>query len=311
MSEQPALPFKLRALRLGFRALRGLSQDLAFRRAERLFCTPKRHRVPDAERAVARTGRSFELASNGLRIRGYAWGEGPRVVLLHGWEGRGTQLHAFIGPLMDAGFSVLALDAPGHGRSEGRTSGPLDFAQALEALAREAGPVHAVVAHSLGSVATTFALDEGLRLSRVVLISPPATPSRFYTGLLGMLGFPESAFQPALDAFAARIGFDWERVNLKSVATRMRAPMLLIHDREDRETPYDEGAIVAAAWPGAELMSTEGLGHRRILKDEAVVEKAVAFLRIGAPADVPAGRLQDFGPRSLEQHLFQRDLRMA
>jgi pimeloyl-ACP methyl ester carboxylesterase len=311
MSERPALPFKLRVLRLGFRALRGLSQDLAFRGAERLFCTPKRHRVPEAEQAVARKGHSFELVSGGLRVRGYTWGEGPPVVLLHGWEGRGTQLHAFVRPLMDAGFSVLALDAPGHGRSEGRTSGPLDFARALETLAREAGPIHAVVAHSLGSVATTFALDEGLRLSRVVLISPPATPSHFYTALLGMLGFPENAFQPALDAFAARIGFSWERVNLARVAARMRVPMLLVHDRDDRETPYGEGAIVARAWPGAELVSTEGLGHRRILKDEAVVTKAVAFLRTGAPSEVPAGRLQDFGPRSLEQHLFQRDLRFA
>lgn len=311
MSERPALPFKLRALRLGFRALRALSRDLAFRRAERLFCTPRRHPVPAAEQAVARTGRSFELLSGGLKVRGYAWGEGPRVVLLHGWEGRGSQLHAFVGPLVEAGFSVLALDAPGHGRSAGHTSGPVDFARALESLAREAGPLHAVVAHSLGSVATTFAIGEGLRLSRVVLISPPATPSRFYTGLLEMLGFPGNAFQPALDAFAARIGFAWERVDLKTLATRMRVPMLLIHDRGDRETPYEEGAIVARAWPGAELVSTEGLGHRRILKDEAVVAKTVAFLRTGAPSEVPAGRLQDFGPRSLEQHLFQRDLRFA
>ncbi|HZU53512.1 MAG TPA: alpha/beta fold hydrolase, partial [Holophagaceae bacterium] len=260
---------------------------------------------------VARTGRSFQVMTGGLKVRGTAWGEGPRVVLLHGWEGRGSQLHAFVQPLVGAGFSVLALDAPGHGRSEGRTSGPLDFAQALEALAREAGPFHAVVAHSLGSVATAFALEEGLRVSRIVLISPPATPSRFYTGLLGMLGFPEREFQPALDAFAARIGFAWERVDLKTLATRMRIPMLLIHDRGDRETPFEEGAAVAQAWPGAELMSTEGLGHRRILKDEAVVAKAVAFLRMGAPTEIPAGPLQDFGPRSLEQHLFLRELRLA
>lgn len=311
MARPPALPFKLRALRLGFRALRALSPDLALRRAEALFCTPRRHPAPAAERAVTRAGRSFELASGGLKIRGTAWGEGPRVVLLHGWEGRGSQLHAFVRPLVDAGFSVLALDAPGHGRSEGRTSGPLDFARALEALAREAGPLHAVVAHSLGSVATAFALEEGLRVSRIVLISPPATPSRFYTGLLGMLGFPEREFQPALDAFAARIGFAWERVDLKGLAPRMRTPMLLIHDRGDRETPYEEGAAVANGWPDAELMSTEGLGHRRILKDEAVVARAVAFLRIGAPAGIPAGPLQDFGPRSLDQHLFQRDLRLA
>lgn len=311
MPQPAALPFKLRALRLSFRALRALSQDLALRRAERLFCTPKRHVPPVVEREMARRGRSFELRATGLRVRGYAWGEGPRVVLLHGWEGRGTQLHAFVQPLVEAGFSVLALDAPAHGRSEGRTSGPVDFARALEALNQEAGPLHAVVAHSLGSVATTFAMTEGLRLSRVVLISPPATPSRFYTGLLGVLGFPEAEFQSALDAFAARIGFAWERVDMKRLAADMRIPMLLIHDRGDRETPFEDGAAVAHAWPGAELMDTVGLGHRRILKDSAVVARTVAFLRIGAPAEIPEGSLQEFGPRSLEQHLFQRELRLA
>ena len=54
--------------------------------------------------------------------------------------------------------------------------------------------------------------------------------------------------------------------------------MLVVHDREDVTVPYDDGAAIAAAWPGAELVTTTGLGHRDIVRDREVVARAVAFL---------------------------------
>ena len=53
-------------------------------------------------------------------------------------------------------------------------------------------------------------------------------------------------------------------------------------DVKDREVPYQEGARLVERWPGAELMSTIGLGHVRILRAPAVVDKAVGFLDLDA-----------------------------
>jgi pimeloyl-ACP methyl ester carboxylesterase len=231
------------------------------------------------------------------------------VALLHGWEGRGTQFHAFIEPLAKAGFSAVAFDQPGHGRSRGHQAGPLAWAQAIEAFAGETGPIHGVVAHSLGAAGAAIAMDRGLRVPRAVFLAPPAEPDPFYSGLLSMLGFPEEEHPVAFAAFAKRIGIPWDRVRLRGLAPGLSTPLLVIHDREDREVPWASGAAIASAWPEARLLTTEGLGHRRILRDAAVIEQSVAFLCQG-----PASTALPFhgdGSRSLEWHLFHRDLRMA
>jgi len=309
MTRHNPTAIRFQALRLGFRALRTLSPDLARRGAERLFSTPRRHRESEAEQIARGEGHPFDFMSNGIRLRGYAWGDGPAVLCLHGWEGRGTQFHAFIEPLTQAGFSTITFDQPGHGGSKGRRSGPLEWAQAIQDLVAQVGPIHGLVAHSLGAAGAAIAMDHGLHVPRVVFVAPPAGPDPYYNGVLSLLGFPEAEHPAAFKAYADRTGLPPERIRLHSLAPSLSAPMLVIHDREDREVPWSDGESIAAAWPSATLLSTEGLGHRRILRDAAVIGQTVAFLRqAGEPEELP---FHGDGPRSLEWHLFNRDLRTA
>lgn len=307
MTRRNAVPLPLKALRLGFRALRFLAPNLALRGAERLFSTPRRHSETDAERCIRQEGRSFHFHSNGLRLRGQAWGEGPAILCLHGWEGRGTQFHAFIEPLTRAGFSILTYDQPGHGGSQGRRSGPREWAQATQDLVAQVGPIHGLVAHSLGAAGAAIAMDHGLRVPRAVFLAPPAKPDPYYQMLLSHLGFPEAEHPAAFLAYAERSGLPPERIRLQSLASGLSVPLLVIHDRRDREVPLADGEAIASAWPNATLLTTEGLGHRRILRDASVIEKAIGFLQQGTdPGLLP---IHGDGPRSLEWHLFHRDLR--
>lgn len=266
--------------------------------------------MPEAERAALREGRAFDFWSRGLRLRGHIWGEGPAVALLHGWEGRGAQFHAFIQPLVSAGFSAVTFDQPGHGASRGLRAGPVEWSQALGAFVDEIGPIHGLVAHSLGAAGVAIAMDQGLlTVPRAVFLSPPAAPDPFYAGLLAMMGFPQEEHAAAFESYGTSIGIPWDRLRLRSLARRLSAPLLVIHDRDDREVPWTSGAEVASAWPSARLLVTEGLGHRRILRDAAVIGQAVTFLREApVPATLP---FHGDGPRSLEWHLFHRDLRTA
>ncbi|WLT33081.1 alpha/beta hydrolase [Geothrix sp. PMB-07] len=298
---------RIRALRVGFQALRLLSRDLACRGAERLFSTPRRRRETDQERTLLRTGRTFHFQSRGLRLRGHLWGEGPAVLCLHGWEGWGAQFHPFVEPLTQAGFSLLTFDQPGHGGSQGRRSGPLDWAQASLDLVAEVGPIHGVVAHSLGAAGVGVAMDRGLQVPRAVFLAPPARPDPFYHGVLSLLGFPESEHPAAFKAYARRAGLPPERLRLRSLAPRLAPPVLVIHDKGDREVPWSDGESIALAAPRGRLLSTEGLGHRRLLRDPGVIEATLAFLKQG-------GTLRPLpfhgdGPRSLEWHLFHRECR--
>lgn len=309
MSPRPTPPW-LPALRLTFQGLHALSPALSLRLAEQLFSLPRRHRTPEVERAALREGRAFHFQSRGLRLRGHLWGEGPAVALLHGWEGRGTQLHAFIHPLLEAGFSAATFDQPGHGASRGLRAGPVEWSRALGDFVKEIGPIHGLVAHSLGAAGVAIAMDQGLlKVPRAVFLSPPAEPDPFYGQLLAMMGFPIQEHPAAFESFGARIGIPWDRLRLRSLAQRLSGPLLVIHDQDDREVPWTSGAEVASAWPSARLLVTRGLGHRRILRDPAVIGEAVAFLR-QAPASAALPFHGD-GPRSLEWHLFHRDLRTA
>jgi pimeloyl-ACP methyl ester carboxylesterase len=309
MTIRGPIPFRFQVLRLGFQALRLLSSGLALRGAERLFSTPRRHRAPEGERIAFRAGRSFPFYSRSLRLWAYVWGDGPAILCLHGWEGRATQFHAFLEPLIQAGFSIVAFDQPGHGRSQGRRSGPLDWAQATLDLVAKTGPIHGIITHSLGAAGAAVAMDHGLRVPRAVFLAPPAEPDPYYHHLLSFLGFPETEHPAAFRAYAGRVGLPPERIRLRSLAPGQSAPLLVVHDRQDREVPLSDGEAIASAWPGARLVTTAGLGHKRILRDAEVVAQAVAFLSETPPAATTP--FHGDGPRSLEWHLYHRDLRTA
>jgi pimeloyl-ACP methyl ester carboxylesterase len=80
-------------------------------------------------------------------------------------------------------------------------------------------------------------------------------------------------------AVEERYGRRWEELELARIAPRLQASALVIHDRNDGVVPWEQGATVARQWPGAKLMTTQGLGHRRILADEAVTQAAAEFVQ--------------------------------
>ena len=59
----------------------------------------------------------------------------------------------------------------------------------------------------------------------------------------------------------------------------MRIPVLVVHDEEDNVAPIAQGTALAAAFPGALLHRTRGLGHSGALRDAATIARVVEFLR--------------------------------
>jgi pimeloyl-ACP methyl ester carboxylesterase len=55
-------------------------------------------------------------------------------------------------------------------------------------------------------------------------------------------------------------------------------PTLVVHDRDDNEVAHDEADRLVASWPQADLVSTTGLGHHRILREADVVGLLALFV---------------------------------
>jgi pimeloyl-ACP methyl ester carboxylesterase len=280
--------------RAGLGASALLAPGLAGLWAERLFLTPPRPRYPSSEFFDLIDARQSFVRHRGRHIATWRWGapDAPAVLLVHGWGGRATQMRRFVAHLTAGGFRVIAYDQPAHGLSDGRLTGLPDFADALAAVARHHGKVRAVISHSLGGPAAAIALARGLQIERAVLISPPSDLVGYSRRFARWLALPERVRRSMQASIEERFGVRWSELEIARVAPHLRAEALVIHDRQDTQVPWTQGAALARHWPGARLMSTDGLGHGRILEDDAVARAAVDFIA-GRSAVAPAA-LPDF-----------------
>jgi pimeloyl-ACP methyl ester carboxylesterase len=277
-----ARPLSLTVMRGALRLLSATAPGIASRVAADLFMTPRRFAAPKREQDILAQGTPFTVKLGAsAEVRAWRFGTGPAVLLAHGWEGRGSQLTPFVAPLVERGYSVVTFDAPGHGASPGSRSSLPHFAWALrgvaDAIAADTMP-HAIIAHSLGCAAATLALREGLSVHRVVYLAPPLNPVEYTARFGDILGLDDATIRGLQKRIEERFARKWSDYSLAESARTMNTPLLVVHDREDRDTFWSEGAALAEAWPGARLMTTEGLGHRRILRDAGVIEEITRFV---------------------------------
>lgn len=300
------------SLRRGFAAIQAISPELAARAAERLVFTPGRRSAGPGLEAFLRTGRRFALRADGRRVVGWRWGpamgDAPVVYLVHGWASRGGRLAPYAEPLLAAGYAVVTWDAPGHGASgRGKSSMP-EFASALVAVVGEQGPAHAVVAHSMGAWATALAASWGLAASRFAFLAPAADPPAIARRFGRALGARPEVIERARARSEVRLRISWNSLDVCAQVANMTAPLLVVHDREDGAVPFAQGEAIAAAWPGARLVETRGLGHRAIVRDPGVVSEVVRFLTGGDPV---AALAAEPGGGWLDQYLYQPATRWA
>lgn len=203
------------------------------------------------------------------------------VLLAHGWNGRASQMAHFVDPLVDAGYRVVAFDAPAHGRNPGRRTDIFEIVEVIQYLGSELGPFDAAVTQSMGALSVALAARRGVGVKRAFCINPATTLDTLMGQFRVMTKLPErveEGLRARLDDFLGS-GF-WE-------AGYLEVPALVLADESDTIIPYWHGKRFAAACSQARLVRTQGLGHTRIMRDPEVVDMAVRF--ITGERDAPRG----------------------
>jgi len=271
-----------------FRFVLGTSQrlwpGLAVRAAGRLFATPlpprwlQRSGHWDARWKISHW--RFEDAQLTLYAPAAA-PQAPLALLVHGWGGHARQLLPLADALAQQGLRPVLLEMPAHGRSAGGTSNLPQFARAIDysiaCLQQQGDTVAVLAAHSLGANAAAYAVSRGVPVQRLVLLAPPASPrayTRYFAQVFGLSEGTRAAMQQRIEA---QEGILMQQFEPRAVAPRIRVPTLVVHDRGDRINAFADGQAFAHAIQGARLLPTEGLGHRRILKDPAVLAQVAVF----------------------------------
>jgi pimeloyl-ACP methyl ester carboxylesterase len=254
----------------------------------KLWFSTRRFPESAAGRQVSLNAMRETLTVGGIPVAVYRWGSGPLVLFIHGWSGRGSQVAAFIEPLLNAGYQVIALDAPGHGATPGKRTNILECAGVLLALQERVGPLHAAITHSFGGMVLAYAMNHGLSVQRAVLIGAPADVDYLVESFSRTLNMHAAVVQDLRRRLERRFEKDfWARISTASNARHLTSPALIVHDELDTRVPWQQGERIAAAWPGARFLKSHGLGHIHILRDRETIRVIVDFI---AEKAAPASR---------------------
>lgn len=271
--------FDVAAFRLLFRYA-WLAPGFTTRVAAALFTKPRRLSGRTWTGPEAPEASECQPTRNG-RVSVYCWGEprrAPYVLLCHGWESDAKRFSPWITGLRNAGFAVVAFDQPGHGESDGNRSSLPVFRESIESLLNTFGPAHGVIAHSMAGVAAALALISNPIARRLVLVSPASDPDAAVSRFADALALPQWLRSRLRARLEEASGVTIDSLSVAGQLEHLRVRTLVIHDVDDQVVPYEEGICYAREITGARLLTTQGLGHYRILNAVDVVAEAIAFL---------------------------------
>ena len=250
----------------------------------RAFFSPARYEVKPTEQEVLEWGNNYRIPFDGGELAVTTWGNNnaPAVLLMHGWGGARAQMTGFVDPLLFAGYRVVAYDQPAHGESDGKTTNLLEIAPTMDLIAQQEGRFHAIIAHSFGTLITSYAL--------VNRNFPP--PARLvYFGAFNRLMDSLPRFQvlaqlpdEIMEGLRAMLHENFgqnllESITNETLTPQIDIPALMFHDVADNVTPVEDSRAIAQVWKQAQFIETEGLGHRGALQSKPIHEQVVKFLK--------------------------------
>ncbi|MFN8400538.1 MAG: alpha/beta hydrolase [Anaerolineales bacterium] len=249
----------------------------------RAFFGPSKYEVKSTDEAILARGTNYRLPFEGGELAVTTWGEsGPAVLLMHGWGGARAQMTGFVEPLLAAGYRAVAYDQPAHGDSDGKITNVLEIAPTMDLVMQREGKFDAIIAHSFGTIITSYAL---------VKRNFPAPSKLVYLGAFNRLldslprfqvlaNLPDEVMHGLRIMITENFGKDvLEEIVNENFVKQIHIPALMFHDRADNVTPVEDSRAIAAAWSKAQYIETNGLGHRGALQSAEIHAKIINFLR--------------------------------
>ena len=249
--------------------------------AAKLFTTPIKHKIPKRELEMDRKSiqKLTYIPAIKKEIVLYQYGESKKKILLvHGWSGRGTQLFKIAEELQKAGYSTISFDAPAHGKSPGKMTIMTDFIATILEIDKELGPFEAAIGHSLGGMSVLNAIKEGLKVNHAVVIGSGDIVQDILDDFVAKLELKPNLSTLLRLHFEKKYGEKMNNYSAYLAAAKTEIPVLVIHDHNDPEVPVKAGINIYEHLKNGELMLTEGLGHRKILGNTAIIEKILQFI---------------------------------
>jgi pimeloyl-ACP methyl ester carboxylesterase len=258
-----------------------ISPKLATKFTAKLFTTPIKHKIPKREFHMDKESvqEKVFVPSINKEIVVYHYGKSEnKILLVHGWSGRGTQLVKIADELLNLGYSTISFDAPAHGKSKGNSSIMVEFIASILELEKHFGPFEFAIGHSLGGMSILNAIREKLKVRKVVIIGSGDIIQDIIDDFIKKLELNPEIGIKLREHFEKKYGVKMEYYSASNAAKEILIPVLIIHDENDVDVNIKAAYNIKENLKISELMITKNLGHRKILGNTEVIKRIVEFI---------------------------------
>lgn len=254
------------------------STRTAGKMALKLFSSPRRKRIKELDKDFLETAFIEDLKYNDISIMTYRWlGKKDTVLLVHGWESNSVRWKDLILKLKALDYNVIALDAPAHGLSSGKSFNAVIYSECINVVAKKF-KAKIIIGHSVGGMATTFFQHKYQlpSIKKLVLLGAPSNITGVFLRYIEMMGYNSRISKAMNSIIYERFNQKPEHFNAAKFSETITAEGLLIHDKFDTEIPYSDAEDFKTFYKNSKLITTEGFGHT--LKSETVDDHILAFV---------------------------------
>ncbi|WP_420574277.1 alpha/beta fold hydrolase [Kordia sp.] len=263
------------------RFLQFISTTLAAKYAKRLFITPLKHKMPKREFHMDNESQQqvLQVPAIDKEIVIYTYGTGDKkIILAHGWSGRGTQLVKIADHFVKLGYQTISFDAPAHGKAKGKLTSMPEFIASIHEIEKHFGPFEFAIGHSLGGMSLLNAVREGFQTKKLVTIGAADIITDIILHFTRTLTLKDSVAKKMKAILDGKFGRDIDYASANNAAKEVPIPTFVIHDENDADVHVNCAHAIHKALPNGTLHITKNLGHRRILGNKEVIEKIETFL---------------------------------
>lgn len=250
--------------------------------AAKLFTTPIKHKIPKREHVMEHESaqKTITISEINKEIVVYEYGKSDKKILLvHGWSGRGTQLVKIADELLKKGFMTISFDAPAHGKSKGNSSIMIEFIASILEIEKQYGPFEFAIGHSLGGMSVLNAIKQNLQVKKAVIIGSGDIIQDIIDDFIYKLQLKPQYGIKLRNHFEKKFGGKMDDYSAYKAAEKTEIPILIIHDKDDHDVSVKAAYNIQKHLKNSEIMITEGLGHRKILGNDDVIKKIIEFLK--------------------------------
>lgn len=248
----------------------------------KLFSTPVKFSAPERELTMRNSAKKEMLHIPGCKaeVQMYIYGYSKKKVLMvHGWAGRGTQLFQIADKVLENRMMVVSFDGPAHGLSSGKRTNMMEFLETIREVNKKYGPFDAAIGHSFGAMSLFNAVGDGLKVDKFVAIGADNSIPQIFRYFVEKMELKPSIAIKITKLFEEKYNRKLDSLSSENKAAKIKIPTLVIHDSEDQYVNVRSAVSIRQNLKNGELLITNGLGHHRIFKDKVVIQRIIDFIQ--------------------------------